>query len=150
MIQRLQTLFLLLAIALLVAFMFVPFGYVEILTGVDGTVITEPLKAKSELAMMIPICVAILLMVVAIFLFKKLSVQKLFTLFAMLLTGAVVILTVYVLVSGMKDVTPGDVVTSVVWGGGGLLALAAFISEVMAYRGISSDQRLLRSYDSFR
>lgn len=149
MIQRVQTLFLLLAIAFVVAFMFVPYGFADFVTAA-GEKALEPLKAVREIGMMVPMCLSVLLMVIAIFCFKKLSVQKLLTLFAALLTGAVIITVVYVLVSGFTDATPGVTVAGTYWGGGGLLMIGALVAEIAAYRGMSSDQRLLRSYDSIR
>lgn len=148
-IQRVQTLFILLAIALTVVFFFVPFGYVDIATASEG-VKSVSLKAVNETGMIVPMGLAILLMVIGVFMFKKLSVQKLLVVLSTVCLGAALITVIYFLSAGMVDVSAGDVVEKVYWGGGGLLLLAAIVSLIMAYRGISSDQRLLKSYDSFR
>ncbi len=148
-IQRVQTLFIVLSIALTVIFFFVPFGYVDIAVASEGLK-SVSLKAVNEIGMVVPMGLAILLMVIGIFTFKKLPVQKLLVVLSIVCLGAALITVIYFLSSGMVDVSDGDSVAKVYWGGGGLLLLAAIISLLMAYRGICADQRLLKSYDSFR
>lgn len=148
-IQRIQTLFLVLAVALTVVFLFVPYGYADVVS-VSGEQVHQSLKASMETGLWLPSVVAIALMVIAIFTFKKPSLQKLFVIFAALLTAATIITVIYVLVAGYTDATPGVSIVGTFWGGGGLIAVAALICEICAYRGISADQRLLKSYDSFR
>lgn len=148
-IQRIQTLFLVIAVAFAVIFLFVPYGYADMVSA-DGVAARESLKAIMETGLWLPTAVSVALMVIAIFTFKKMAVQKLFVVFSALLTCACIISVVYVLASGYTDVTPGVTVAKTYWGGGGLIALAALICQIMAIRGISSDQKILKSCDSFR
>lgn len=148
-IQRVQTLFILLAIALTVVFLFVPFGFVDISVANEG-IKNVSLKAINEIGMIVPLGVGLLLMLIAIFTFKKLAAQKLFVLLSALCVGATLITVIYFLASGTVDLSPDDYVVKTYWGGGGLLLVGSILSLFLAYRGISSDQRLLKSYDSFR
>lgn len=148
-LQRIQTLFILLAATLVVVFLFVPFGYADVVSAQEGTQYVA-LKANMERGLMIPLAVAFVLMIIAFISFKKLAAQKLLVVLAALCVCAAIIALIYLLVSGMVDITPGYEIAHVYWGGGGLLLVAAVISLVMAYRGIRHDEKLLRSYESFR
>ena len=81
--------------------------------------------------------------------FKALPTQKLFVVLAALISLAEAVMVVYALVERYVSTDP-TVHDSVVWGGGGLLLIAAIILDIAAYRSISRDQRLLRSYDRLR
>ena len=75
--------------------------------------------------------------------------QKLFVILSMLITLAEAVMVVYVIVSGSVDTDP-VVKSTTTWGGGGLMLIGALIVEIMAIRGISHDQNLLRSYNRLR
>ncbi len=148
-IQRLQTLYLILAIVMVSVFFYVPFGYTTVADVADGVSVLEPLRAGQFTGLVIPMALTLALMVVAIFMFKKMPMQKLMVLVSALLTVVSMGVVVYVMVSGFSDTNPQVTMTSV-WGGGGLLLVGALIAQLAAYNGISSDQRLLRSYDRLR
>lgn len=148
-IQRLQTLYLILAIVMVSVFFYVPFGYTTVADVTDGVSVLEPLRAGQFTGLVIPMALTLALMVVAIFMFKKMPMQKLMVLVSALLTVVSMGVVVYVMVSGFSDTNPQVTMTSV-WGGGGLLLVGALIAQLAAYNGISSDQRLLRSYDRLR
>lgn len=148
-IQRLQTLYLILAIVMVSVFFYVPFGYTTVADVADGVSVLEPLRAGQFTGLVIPLALTLVLMVVAIFMFKKMPMQKLMVLVSALLTVVSMGVVVYVMVSGFSDTNPQVTMTSV-WGGGGLLLVGALIAQLAAYNGISSDQRLLRSYDRLR
>lgn len=148
-IQRLQTLYLILAIVMVSVFFYVPFGYTTVADVADGVSVLEPLRAGQFTGLVIPLALTLALMVVAIFMFKKMPMQKLMVLVSALLTVVSMGVVVYVMVSGFSDTNP-QVTMSSVWGGGGLLLVGALIAQLAAYNGISSDQRLLRSYDRLR
>lgn len=148
-IQRLQTLYLILAIVMVSVFFYVPFGYTTVADVADGVSVLEPLRAGQFTGLVIPMALTLALMVVAIFMFKKMPMQKLMVLVSALLTIVSMGVVVYVMVSGFSDTNPQVTMTSV-WGGGGLLLVGALIAQLAAYNGISSDQRLLRSYDRLR
>lgn len=148
-IQRVQTLYLILSIIFMAAFFFLPFGYIKVVDGATAEQVLQPLTGLTGLGFIIPTSVAIFFALLAIFLFKALSTQKLFVLLSALVSLAEAIMVVYVLVSKYysTDVMATD---TPIWGGGGLLIIGAVILDVAAYRGISRDQRLLRSYSRLR
>lgn len=74
-IQRIQTLFLLIASALCITFIFTPFGYTAIIE--DGQqAILEPLYAKNIVGLLIPAAASALILLIDIFLFKNMPLQK--------------------------------------------------------------------------
>lgn len=146
-IQRLQTLFLLLAIACTAVFLFIPFGYwnAEVMS-IPGYV---DLKAVNFAAFLIPACVSLLLMLIAIFCFKKMPMQKSLVALSAILVLAMIGVVIYEMTLGLADFYPG-VSAKPFWGGGGLLLVGAFVALIAAYRCISHDQKLLQSYDRLR
>lgn len=150
MIQRIQTLYLVIAIGLMVAFFFVPFGYNIDTVAPEGALIEQPLTGLNQgLSLIIPVSLALLTMVIAVFSFKSLSGQKALIVLAALLIGACAGVVIYYLTAGYSDTNP-QVAIRTVWGGGGLLLVASLLSLYGAYRGVSADQKLLRSYDRMR
>lgn len=150
MIQRIQTVYLILAIGLMVAFFFVPFGYNVDTVLSAGAAIEQPLTGLNQgLSLIIPVSLSLLVMVVAIFSFKSLSAQKCLIILAALLIGACIGVVIYYLTAGYRDTDP-DIAMRTVWGGGGLLLVAAELALLAAYRGVTDDQKLLRSYDRMR
>lgn len=146
-IQRLQTLFLLLAIACMAVFLFVPFGYwdVEVMNNPNYVSLTGAHFA----AFLVPTCVSLILMVVAIFCFKKMAMQKSLVALSALIVLAIIGVVIYEMTLGFDMLVP-DVTVKPQWGGGGLLLIGAFVGLIAAYRCISRDQKLLRSYDRLR
>lgn len=125
-LQRIQTLFILLAAALVAVFLFVPFGYADVVAS-DAESQYIALKAKAELGLLIPSIVAFVLMIMGLFSYKKLATQKFLVVLAAVCVCATVIALIYFLVSGLVDVTEGCIITHVYWGGGGLLLVASVI-----------------------
>lgn len=148
-IQRVQTLYLLLSIAFMTAFFFLPFGYIKVVDGATAAQALQPLTGLSGLGFIIPTSVAIFFSLLAIFLFKALPTQKLLVALSAVVSLAEVIMVIYVLVSRYYSTDPTATDTAI-WGGGGLLLIGAIIVDIAAYRSISRDQRLLRSYDRLR
>lgn len=146
-IQRLQTLFLLLAIACTAVFLFIPFGYW------NADILSNPgyvdLKAVNFKTFLIPTCVSLLLMLIAIFCFKKMPMQKCLVALSAILVLIMAGVVIYEMTLGLADYYPG-VSEKPIWGGGGLLLVGAFVALIAAYRCISRDQKLLRSYDRLR
>lgn len=147
-IQRLQTLLLVIAIVLGVVFYFVPFGYESLVDGATMQSVVSPLKAIDFIGLIVPVSVALLLMVVAIFMFKKPAPQKLFVVLSALATVAAAGVVIYILSAGAVD-TDSAVTARTIWGGGGLILIAMIVAQIYAYRGIVADQKLLRSYERF-
>lgn len=148
-IQRLQTLFLLLAIACMVTFLFVPFGAwdVSVVSQIDPSWVN--LTAKNFSAFLVPAIASVLLMVIAVFTFKKLPLQKSLVMLSVLLVIAIAGVVIYEMTLGFNYQVAG-VSVKPVWSGGGLLLIAALVALIAAYRCISRDQKLLRSYDRLR
>lgn len=133
MIQRIQTLWLLAAIAVLAVFCFLPFG----------SVAGKALEVSSDIFVLASAVVSALLCLVAIFLYRSLGRQKAVIVASMafaLISAAFGTLTVL-----MAD---GCSLSSLGWAL--LLPLAAVVAQIAAWRGVSADQRLLRSYDRLR
>lgn len=148
-IQRVQTLYLILTIAMMTLFFFIPFGYIKVVDGATAAQTLHSLTGLSGIGFIIPTAVAILFALLAIFLFKAAPTQKLFVVLSALVTLAEAIMVVYVLVSDYYSTDPTATDTAI-WGGGGLLLIGAVITDIAAWRAISRDQRLLRSYDRLR
>lgn len=146
-IQRLQTLFLLLAIACMAVFLFVPFGYwdVDVMSNTNFV----DLKAINFAAFLVPVCVSLLIMLIAIFCFKKMPLQKSLVALSAIIVLAIAGVVIYEMTLGFNDMIPG-VTVKPVWGASGLLLVGAFVALIAAYRCISRDQKLLRSYDRLR
>lgn len=149
MLQRIQTLFLIIAIGLTVAFFFIPFGFAPVIDSTTHQSLLQPLKCTEFIGLIIPSVISILLMAVTIFLYRNYSLQKLFALLSALSLLATIGVVIYAVVSPYVDSNP-DVTIATVWGGGGLFLVAALISVYAAYHYICKDQRLIRSYDRIR
>lgn len=149
MIQRIQTVFLILAIAFAVAFLFVPFGYAPIVDDATHQSGLAPLTATDFWVLIIPTVVAIVLMVITIFLYRNYPLQKKCAILSAIALLATIGVVIYAVVTPYVDLDP-SVTVATVWGGGGLLLVGALIGVVAAYRYISKDQRLIRSYDHIR
>lgn len=147
-IQRIQTLYLLLAVIVMTMFLFVPFGYTTFAEG--GETVMDAWRPLDLVGMLVPSCASIFLMLVAIFLFKFQSTQRLVVVFAMLLSLAVIGVVIYFMVAGFVDLNPAVSVISTSWGWGVALPACAVVLQIAAIRGISRDMRLLASYDRLR
>lgn len=149
MLQRVQTLFLIIAIGLTVAFFFIPFGYAPVVDEATGQSMLKPLKCSEFIGLIVPSVVSIVLMIVTIFTYRNYPLQKLFAVLSCIALIATVGVVIYAVVSPYIDSNP-EVTIATVWGGGGLFLVAAVIAVAAAYHYISRDQRLIRSYDRIR
>lgn len=140
-IQRIQNLCLLLALIVMILFLFVPFGYLE----ADGSL--TALKAAQMPGLLIASIATMILLVVSIMMFRMLTPQRRMVALSMIATCAEIVTVVLLLVS---DVATELENARTVWGGGGLMLVAALIAEAVAYRAIGRDRKLLSSYDRLR
>jgi len=131
-------------------FLFVPFGYAEF--SESGNVIVDEWLPLDVVWMLVPVCAAAFLMVVGIFLFKSLANQKLVVIFALLLTLVSIGEVIYFIQAGASIVDANDATNAgkATWGWGIVLPLCAAALQIAALRGISSDRRLLDSYNRLR
>lgn len=142
-IQRIQTVFLLIAAALMAWFVFAPLATFHL----DGI---QPLDVQVTprdypVFLVLNILIAVLLFI-AIFLFKKPKQQKKVTLLSILLIAASAV-TGGLLLYG-PNAPKGFV--ELEWTGGALLLVLALGFALLARKNISKDIRTLSSYDRIR
>lgn len=150
-IQRVQTLYLLLAVGALIVFFFLPFGYwdAEAVSRYADVEAMYPLSASGSAALYVPTAIGIVALFVSIFLFKNMPLQKSIVALSGIIVVATMCVVVYILTRGF-DIPNQALTIKPIWGGGGILLIAALVAVIAAYRAISSDQRLLRSYNRLR
>ena len=137
-IQRIQTLFLLIAVVLMAIFCFTPFA--ETVLG-DGTV-SKVFAKDAPVLLVVNACIAILLFV-NIFMYKNLRQQIRITLLSIMLMVCSTATCFIVATTGMAD-------TQLIWTGGVVLVLVALVFAIAAYRYMLRDKRKLASYDRLR
>lgn len=148
-IQRIQTLMMVLAIAAMIVFLYVPFGAwdIELING--DVVLPEMVAYKQPVLLWFTVLICVILLC-AIFLYNKLPLQKSLVALSAVLVLAMACTVVYMLTRSVDSLTLAVNSVTPKWGVGGLMLVAAFAGLVAAYRGISNDQKLLRSYNSLR
>lgn len=137
-IQRIQSIYLLLAAIVTGIFIFIPFGTLTL--DVDDSTLkaVAELKPFDFIGLLLPAGLSALLLLVDIFLFNNLKLQKTVLTFATLLNLVSIIVVIYILTDSASQGT-------IAWGGGGLLLVAALIGAIAAMNRIKHDERLLRS-----
>lgn len=140
-IQRWQSLLLLIAVVLMCVFCATPFATVPAAETVGGEV-TEVFVKDAPVFMIINILIAVLLFI-SIFLYKDLKRQMTVTLASIVLIAASIVTCGFILYVGMPDAT-------LIWFGGVTLLVVSLILAVFAYRFMRRDRNLLRSYDRLR
>lgn len=157
MIQRIQTLFLLIALGAITASFFIPFW---IYNGPGGTYTYEvnlfAVKCIggtvqgffiSTLPVLVIICVSAILVIVDIFYFKNRPVQIKINNFNIFLT-LIFIGTIYLWIPYMIDEKIPSARAS--WQYGLILPLITFIALIIANRFIKKDENLVKSSDRLR
>lgn len=129
-IQRIQTLWLLIATILMIVVGLRPFAW-------DGDVAVY-LNDFPVLAILNWLIACLLF--IAIFTFKNLKLQKTIALISLVLMVGLAIVGFVYQQRMLPEATPE-------WGGGVLLLVPAAILDVMAYRGMCRDQKLLKNAD---
>lgn len=140
-IQRIQTLYLLAAAICMVVFAFMPMLYIEF--PVVDMIDSATLHPYDEWAAIIPVGFSALLLLLDIFLYNDLRLQKRVLKFGILFTVLSVVLTLYMLWVSFAANEP-----SLSWWT--ILMLVAFVFELLAMKGIRHDDALLRSADRLR
>lgn len=136
-IQRIQTLMLLIAIAMMAVFCFTPYA-----TLMADSVPTAVYVKDAPVFLTLNIVIAVLLFLI-IFMYKDLRRQIRMTVLALLLICASIVTCGFILVVGLEDATP------VLLGGVSLLVLALLFG-LLALRGMRHDRRLLAGADRLR
>lgn len=135
-IQRWQTVFLLVAVVLMAALNFVPFINV---TEAAAAAPTPRFTTDAPILAILSVLVAVLLFI-AIFMFKNLRVQMRITLLSMVLMCVLAVTGGFIIYSQAPD-------AQIVWTGAVLLLICAVVMALGAYRLMKRDYRLLRSAD---
>jgi len=141
-IQRWQTVWLLLAAVLVSVFCFLPMALLSGQTqDVDSVTLLRPTDVP--VVMIVNIVVALMLFI-AIFLYRNTRRQKTVTLVSILLL-VVSMVTEALVIYGWNSAAG-----RMEWLGSIFLLIGALVFAVLAYRGISRDEKLLRSADRLR
>ena len=136
MIQRIQTVYLFFAAVAAIAFLFIPFGTIEF----AGS--TTLLKGNMNPVFDIIVGVIITLSIVAIFLYKNRKTQALIVLLNMLIAIGFIGFEAYGAYTHQKDNFHFSI--------GFILPLFVLIFNFLAYKGIKSDDKLVKSMDRLR
>jgi len=152
MIQRIQTLFLLLALVCMAVFYFVPFGSLELTTdagisdipmGLYGVDFGE--EHYSTLPLLILLSFVVLTLVFTIFLFKHRILQMRICVFNLILALGCSGLAFFFLYQASEKFATNYSTSILV-----VLPIVAAIFIALAIRGIAKDEALIRSIDRIR
>lgn len=139
-IQRIQTLYLILAIICVAVIFFMPVAYY---VGLTEPKTVAALKPTGELALAIPMALTVLMLVIDIFLYNDLRLQRRVVNFSMLFTVLDAAIIAYIVITGAENFT-----TVIGWSS--FLLLGALVFEIKAKRGIDHDRDLLESANRLR
>ena len=129
-IQRIQTLWLLIATALMITAGLRPFAWIG----------EAPVYVNDFLVLFVLNWLIVILLTICIFTFKNLRLQKTIALVSILLMVALG-------VSGFIYLSPGTTGAIPEWGGGVLFLGLSIICVILAFRGMKRDQKKLRNSD---
>lgn len=129
-IQRIQTLWLLIATCFMAALYVRPIAWVT-----DKALFVNDFPVLT----VIDILIAVLL-IISIFTFKNLKLQKTITRLSLLLMAVIAVAGSFFLYRNAPDAT-------LEWGGGIVLLVIAAIFDILALRGMSRDEKKLRNAD---
>lgn len=142
-IQRIQSLYIFLAIVAMAIFIIVPYGKAIDMT--SGAPVEEMLYTMTEWGVLIPSGAVVILLLAGLFMFRNLSLQRTVVMITLMLTLSTIAVVCFALFK-MADAEGLDA-SFTVWDI--LLPLAAFL-EILAISGINHDIKLLKSYDRLR
>lgn len=142
-IQRIQTVYIFLALVAMAIFMVVPYGTVY-----DTTVdpqLSEKLYTFYEYGLIIPVAVSAILLVIDIFLYRNMSLQSTVLTIALLLTMCSIGVVCFALFKQAR--AEGLDAEYSVWD---ILLPIAVLFEIFAISAIKHDIKLLNSYNRLR
>lgn len=137
-IQRIQTLYMFAAAIMMGVFAFMPMGHI--------TVPVEEVRQLTSfevLGVLFPVALTSLLLIVNMFLYNNLKLQRKVMRFSIMFTVLVAALVIYTFYSLPSDYEP----SLSLWN---LLILGALVAEILALKGINHDENLLKSADRLR
>ncbi len=141
MIQRKQTVWLLLCILCMVASIYVPFGHKSFTAPTDTMVQTTNLKANFSILSIILTALISVAAGFSIFLFKQRGMQKLVCWLGILLSGGL---------GAYQFLTANNQAKNMVVSFGIALPAICLVLFFMAFIGIRADEKLLKSVDRLR
>lgn len=147
-IQRIQTLYMLLALIALALFIFLPMGCVKLTLEAPVKEMTVELTAFNQLAVGVPAIAAAIATLISIFVFKRMKLQNNLMVFDIVVTCLAAIALIINVTT--KNAALGSVQGEVTWSWTWILVAVAIIAETLALRAIKSDHRLLKSYNRLR
>jgi glucan phosphoethanolaminetransferase (alkaline phosphatase superfamily) len=145
MIQRIQSIFLLLAAGGAFGVFAAPFATTQ--EAAQGTVFADTVfNVQDHLGLIVLFALAGLLALVGIFLFKNRKLQMRMAIFAFIANLAAVALGAYFFIQAEQTMGDRNVQATV----GAYLPIATFIFTLLAYRFIKKDEQLVKSMDRLR
>ncbi len=142
-IQRIQTVYLLIATVLMAVFVFVPFGAFHFTSEQAEEFAVIDMLTYKEFGVLVPSALSAILLLIDIFMYRNLPRQRTVLLVSVLLTLCTALVVCFTLFKGLEGYEP-----SFSWWD--LLVVVAFIFEILAMKGINHDQKLLASYNRIR
>ena len=141
-IQRIQTVYIFLSIIAMAVFMFVPYGeIVSVMQQADAM----SLYTMTEYGILVPVCAIIILLLIGLFLYRNLPLQRTVLVISLMLTLAVIATVCFTLFKEAR--AEGIDAHFTVWDI--LLPIVALL-EILGVKGINNDIKLLNSYNRLR
>ena len=141
-IQRIQTVDIFLSIIAMAVFMFVPYGeIVSVMQQADAM----SLYTMTEYGILVPVCAIIILLLIDLFLYRNLPLQRTVLVISLMLTLAVIATVCFTLFKEAR--AEGIDAHFTVWDI--LLPIVALL-EILGVKGINNDIKLLNSYNRLR
>ncbi len=142
-IQRIQSLYIFLAIVAMAIFIIVPYGKAIDMT--SGAPVEEMLYTMTEWGVLIPSGAVVILLLAGLFMFRNLSLQRTVVMITLMLTLSTIAVVCFALFK-MADAEGLDA-SFTFWD---ILLPVAALLEILAISGINHDIKLLKSYDRLR
>ena len=141
-IQRIQTVYIFLSIIAMAVFMFVPYGeIVSVMQQADAM----SLYTMTEYGILVPVCAIIILLLIDLFLYRNLPLQRTVLVISLMPTRAVIATVCFTLFKEAR--AEGIDAHFTVWDI--LLPIVALL-EILGVKGINNDIKLLNSYNRLR
>ncbi|MCM1505452.1 MAG: DUF4293 domain-containing protein [Muribaculum sp.] len=142
-IQRIQSVYIFFAIVAMAIFMIVPYGTVNYIG--EEPIVSEKLFTMYEYGLLIPVAATVILLIVDIFLYRNLQLQRTVLTISLLLTLCSIAVVCFTLFKEAR--AEGMDAHFVVWD---ILLPIAMIFELLGLGGIARDIKLLNSYNRLR
>ena len=142
-IQRIQTVYIFLAMVAMMIFLIVPYGEVHYIA--NEPVGVEKLYVMYEYGLLIPAAATVILLITDIFLYRNMSLQRKVLTICLLLTLCCIVVVCFALFKQAK--AEGIDAVFSVWD---ILLPIAVVFELLGLSAIAKDIKLLNSYNRLR